>query len=370
MRPSFALLCWSVLLAASLPARLACAHSSLESFSLNWTREPGAKACISSEALRRLLQESTGVELLEPAETNLKLEGVVRHESDPPRWFAHVRIASREGEVLGERYLDSAGLLCSSLTPSLILVLAMVVAPELAGRALPPTVLAEIAEQARAEELDFSASTEPARPQPAQQPQSPGSSSVQVSKRDMSLVDPDLKRRGPVFSAGLSIGTEFVPSSTAGLTLGFGVPLLKTWSIQLNASYWEKSMVPVTGPRTLGGGVVFQSGLANLGLCRRFAKIQQYHAAACFGAALSFRATSAEALTHRSDRARPYAGPTASVELGFELAQSWFLLSQLGVATLLPRHRFVYADVDGGNHVLFHPGLISGWLALGLAKEL
>jgi hypothetical protein len=107
-------------LASSAPARA----------ELDWERGTGAEGCAGREELARELAEH-GVDLA--ALASRRLAG--RVTADGRGYRAELQVAQRDGGYGPARSVESAGPDCSALTPSLVLVMAMLLAP---SEPLPP----------------------------------------------------------------------------------------------------------------------------------------------------------------------------------------------------------------------------------------
>ena len=120
-------------------------------YSLGWTRMPGAESCIVGGTLARgaeaLLGRSAWVA---PSAADVQIEGYV--EKSAAGWHAHLVLVDAKGVVLGQRDVANEESACASLDQPLTLMLALILDPRLliasepgAAPSPPPPVATPVA---------------------------------------------------------------------------------------------------------------------------------------------------------------------------------------------------------------------------------
>lgn len=355
------------------------------SFALNWVREPGAEACISSQVLARSIEQWLGPVFDRPSEAELAIEGRVAHDASSASWRAYVRVADARGSVLGARELSSTAPNCHALDAQVALVIVMAIDPEVALRGLPDELLEEFSVQNDAaaqllEELRAQHDTATARvggapavatARASAAPKSAPSAQPSTDKAR----DQDSEGSGnastatehdwhfePFAGAALSVGIQ--PAPAAGIGLGMRAQSPSWWALVLNGTLWLPTDTRVT---VQSHALQFHALQASLGFCPRLWQGATWLWTSCAGATIGDRWPDPGPLHARPGSSRAYWAPTMGSELQFRPARHWFV--QLAVATGLvsPRDRFKYANVSGRTLDLFVPPAVAGWgfLAIG-----
>ncbi len=105
---------------------------------LRWTRAPGAQSCIDAAALRIAVEARLRRRVFVDADV---APVVIEAHIAPASAGWHVAIAVRDGAgaALGARELDDPAPECRSVDDALALIIALIVDPDAATRAAPPT---------------------------------------------------------------------------------------------------------------------------------------------------------------------------------------------------------------------------------------
>src|SRR5262245_18244679 len=91
------------------------ASSADVTYSLGWTRMPGAEACIGMVALARGVEALLGRSAwVTPAAADVQIEGYVEKKAESG-WHAHLVVTDAKGIVLGQRDVANEEVACASL---------------------------------------------------------------------------------------------------------------------------------------------------------------------------------------------------------------------------------------------------------------
>lgn len=97
---------------------------------LSWVRLEGAESCLAAPALAEAVETRLGrAVFVAPALAQLAVEG--RAERVEGAWRATLRVADRDGAVLGERVVESRAADCAELGEVVTVTLALMIDPEL-----------------------------------------------------------------------------------------------------------------------------------------------------------------------------------------------------------------------------------------------
>jgi hypothetical protein len=125
MRRRLTLVLLVVAIVASRPAAAADV-----TYSLGWTRMPGAETCIGAGALARGVEALLGRSAWVAASSaDVQIEGFV--EKKAAGWHAHLVLIDAKGEVLGQRDVANEEPACASLDQPLTLMLGLILDPRL-----------------------------------------------------------------------------------------------------------------------------------------------------------------------------------------------------------------------------------------------
>jgi len=316
---------------------------------LMWARDGGAESCISQEELNRLLAQALGGRGGPSALGQSSIEGRVSRGTAPRTWVARVRIVSESGSILGEREFSTSEEACSALTPSVLLVLLILIDPEAADRAAPKPSSGATAAPAPPPTLAL-----PSRPTVDAPPSVPA-------------------RRGSSWQAHLEPIASLGLLSGPALGLSGGVSLITKdgWQLALSGGYAGKTKVELEPNAYVVRGHVLISGLLlDLSVCPSIVRRPSFAMSGCVGATLVTRFFQAEGLPERRDPAHSSLGPSLSVQANVPLTEAWQLRGQVGSALLMPRENFVYEDGNDATHRVYTPSRLFGSLSLGLATTL
>jgi hypothetical protein len=352
----------------------------VEPYRLTWVRERGAESCISGAALTRLLEQVLG----SPATASglpIVLEGEVAQAAPPLRWRVHVRVVDAHGELVGERDLTSAELPCSSLTSSVLLILAMSIDPNAARDGLPPGVVEELRRD-RSEDVDVW----PAQPTEKVEPRADASaqpatlalqtSSAPALRAARVAPHPSFQGEGrgtPSFAqlfGAAALSAQLLPELSPGLALGVRWALPSSWSFSAHGVVWAPREVSITSPRAHADGVSFGATHAATEACLRVLGESALSVDACAGAVLGFRWVVASALGTKDNPWRAYFAPLLGLETGFATGKGWFFRGGVTAMASLRSDSFSYRDASGAAQPLFAPSVVSGYTFFGLGKRL
>jgi hypothetical protein len=334
-----------------------------ETYALEWTREDGAESCPSRELLENLLQRMVGPVLGDRQRASLLVTGTVRRAEPPARWHAHIEVKDARGELVGERDLKDGSSECSTITPSLLLVLAFIIDPDSARHGLPESVAAEL-------NLGETSGSSPGPLEP--RAQSADRQKPDARTKPQAVVRPKQPAKAGQWYAKLAFafGAEWVPEPSPGALVDLLYSPSESWGAGLSAAYWWPASVPVSGPRALADGVSFNAAHVSLSAYRRLFGSRRWQVNGAAGALLGLRWAQAEALAQRDDPIRAFFGPMLAVEGRWFFLPNWFVSAGASLAASAVRDRFVYQDYRGTTRELFSPGLLAAWGAAGLGARL
>jgi hypothetical protein len=153
----------AIVLSAFMPAR---GQAQARGPALNWTRQPGAEACIGSVELGARIEERLKKRVFVAApDAIVAVEGYVAPDPTTRGFRASIALSDGEGALYGSRELSVEGN-CRALDEGLVFVIAVSLRPQgsSAGIALPELV---------ARELDALFGAEPTEPEAAAFPVAP-----------------------------------------------------------------------------------------------------------------------------------------------------------------------------------------------------
>jgi len=351
-------------------------------YRLRWLREGGAESCVSGAALERLLEQVLGVRG-ERSSSPVLLQGVAQVAAPPLRFAMRVTVRDEKtDDVLGERELTTVEAKCSTLTPALLLVLAMSVDPDAGRDGLPPAVTEEL-RRGREEDVDVWPAASPASPASSasltvatngtrwrEGPPSGRANAPNAGHAD-SAHDPvpDGARWGsePRVFGALTMSAGVFPALASGAELGGRVPLRRGWSLAFSVLGWLPQVVALpASPYLQDEGVQVAAGQLSAALCQPLFGAR-FQLGVCGGVFGGLRWMSALALGSRDNPTRPFYGPILGIDGTFRVAASWFAAGGITAQASVPRDRFTYREHLGQVRTWFEPALFSGraWLGVG-----
>jgi hypothetical protein len=350
-----------------------------DTFALNWVRQTGAEDCVSSTDLAGLLEHLLGPVLRTAPEASLLVEGAVTRLPEASRWRAVIRVTDRQAQVVGERELTQAGEACAPLTRSILLVLAVLIDPDAAGRELPP----EIAERLSAREqtgaapavaafsgLPIPDRASEAAPPPASPPPPPAPAISVPADSGKPAPSRDPVAFGKRLTAGGATGSGHVPGFNVGGTIGAGFGVGRKFHLELDVWFWSARGVSVDGPYTNGGDVYFTATNVAATLCYPFVR-SALEVSGCAGGMAGARFVNAEAALPRAqDPTRAYWGPTAGLEAAWLMDDTWFLRLTANAGFAVRKDTFEYLTRDGESKELFAPSSFLTWVGLSIGARL
>lgn len=346
-----------------------------ERYRLSWVREGGAESCASGAALSRLLEQVLGAQPAPAGATPVLLEGVAKVAPAPLRFAVRVSVRDAQtNDIVGERELTTADEQCSSLTPALLLVLAMSVDP-MAGREGLPTAVSEELRRTRDEDVDVwpvapAATTAP----PASVALTP--QPVETKPRELPRTVPaapaprlkssEATEQLQVFAA-FAASTGILPALAPGVAAGLGLPLRRGFAMSFAVFGWNPQTVEVPNSAFLDeGGVDIAASQLSAALCHGVVGTDP-RLALCAGFDLGLRWIHAQALTNENNPTRAFFGPELALQGSWQLGSSWAVGAGAAVQAQLQRDRFTYETRDGLPHVWFYPDRFASrfWLSVG-----
>lgn len=318
-------------------------------FSLTWTREQGAESCISSELLELKVQELTGSRLSSAAAADLIIQGHVRREVTARSWHVKIVVQSARGQTLGERLILSEDVDCSALTPSILLVLSMVMELEAEHHIEPLASPAHGVEPIAKTPVLRTSAPPPEASNPASSTQLKGKEATRAYLFE------------PVAGVVLSGGVQ--PSLSPGARLGVRWISKGPLSALLSGTYWLPGSVALQSEYATGQ-VEFRAMQAELMGCARVFEIGDWLWQSCLGAVLGTRSSVARSLAEHRKVRRSYGGAMVALESRYALTTRWYLTLGLHAAALGPPMRFTYQEATGQERLLFRPALLATWAAL------
>jgi hypothetical protein len=315
---------------------------------LHWVRAEGAESCVPGAELERQLRELLADESVAPAA--LVIEGLVARDASDGLLHARLRVLERDGGTVGKRELLSAATDCHQFTPSIVLVLSMMV--ELGSRNAPAQPPSATTSRASAVAVDEELP-------PALQPR------------------PDARRDTPAppawqldGSAAVAVATGLNPDAGLGPTLGLRVHTPWWLTLALRAGYWPGGRTRIAHPNALLASVDFHAFEADLGLCLPVARKAPWWLASCWGGALVLRKAHMIGLVDAPDSRRVTAGASAALQLAYAVHGPWLLSFDASLLGFRRRDRYAFQGLEGERREVFRPGHFAGVLALGLAVPL
>jgi hypothetical protein len=346
-----------------------------ERYRLSWTREGGAESCASGAALSRLLEQVLGAYSTPGGSAPVLLEGAAKVAPAPLRFAVRVSVRdAQSNEIIGERELTTADEQCSTLTPALLLVLAMSVDPS-AGREGLPANVAEELKRTRDEDVDVWPATSTPKPsadQPAHATAAPAPRTVEMREaREQpqgtgSPAAPESREPLQIFAA-FAASTGVLPALAPGAGLGLGVPLRRGFSLSLALFGWNAQTVELpSSPFLENDGVDVAASQLSGSLCRGVVGTGP-RLALCAGFGLGLRWVHAQALSNESNPTRAFFGPELALQGSWQLGSSWVVGAGAAAQAQLRRDRFTYQPHDGSPRTWFHPDWLASrfWLSVG-----
>jgi hypothetical protein len=94
-------------------------------WTFHWLRASGSESCVTDGELAQLLRQATEADGV--ARVPLTIDGTLTRDAASGAFQARLHVSDGRGETLGVRELTSSGPSCSALTPSIVLVLSILV---------------------------------------------------------------------------------------------------------------------------------------------------------------------------------------------------------------------------------------------------
>jgi len=341
---------------------------------LTWTRAAEAESCVGVEELQRMLAQVLGNTTMSSPLGDASIEGVVSRGEKPETWRARVRVVRADGAIVGQRELATRQPLCSALTPSVLLVLLVLLEPDAAERGLPTEVVQAITEQADAEAQAQTQDHIAAAPtELAPDRILPSGTVAANAPRQITTTSATPAGRSLRWRVHLEPSVSFglLPSAVLGLSAGVGLVTRDRWQMSLVAAYGGTDQLELEPNAYVAGGHVVASALLfELAVCPELAARARWSLNGCVGAVLVRRSFETPALSVHTDPVRLSLGPSLGGECRIALTDLWHVLLRASTAMPLPRERFVYEDGEDAAHHVYTPGRVFASLGLGLGAEL
>ncbi len=282
------------------------------------------------------------------------IQGHVRRDVTARSWQVRIVVESARGQTLGERQILSEKADCSAMTPSILLVLSMVMELEAEHSIEPPT--------SPTHGVDPIART-PVLRGSAPSPEDSGPALGTQLKREKA-------RRAYLFEpvAGVTLSGGIQPSLSPGARLGVRWVSVGPLSALLSGTYWLPGSVALQSEYAKGQ-VEFRAMQAELMGCIRVFEIGDWLWQSCAGAVLGTRSSLASTLAERKKVRRSYGGAMVALETRYALTMRWYLTLGLHAAALGPATRFTYQEANGQERLLFRPALLATWAALSVSAR-
>lgn len=301
---------------------------------LNWVRSAGAEECIDAPTLARRVEERLGRSVFPaPAQAALIVEGSA--EKTEQGFAGTLRIFDRNGQALGSRDVSSAKADCSELSETVVLVLAVMVDPDGALAAIPPS--------------------EPApKPTPAAPPvvTTPAEKPSNVTPKDIGAF------------ARVELGTLPEPALGVGLAAVASFAPLLTFRIE-GAGFFEST-------RTLGGvdnrGARFWLLYGAVQYCPVSLRSSRLGFLGCAGPSVGALHSRSFGLDPReNDQTDLTVNAVAQLRLDVTLLGPLRAFAGVGFGALLVRTLYQITDTQGVTRELFEPDALLANFDLGLS---
>ncbi len=331
-------------LVAGIDAR---ASEEAVTYSLGWTRMPGAETCVAAGALARAVEARLGHPAWAPASAaKVSIEGYVEKRSDGVGWRAHVELTDERGTQLGQRDVTSQEVDCAALEQPLTLVLALIIDPRLLLDP-DPTIVPPISlpVQSRAEPgRDVSPIGGPTeRPAPRAQ-ETPAA----------------IPGRGEIH-AGVAVAAGLLPGVAAGITLNEALPL-GSWSAELGGTLFLPREIAAES----GRGATFSLLALAARACPLELRDTKSLLRACGGAAGGVIVAQGFGFDQPDRAQRPAFFALASVEGAVRVAGPVWAGVRLEGLVPLVREEFTYRSRTGGDSELFQMSVVAGTAGVSL----
>jgi hypothetical protein len=315
---------------------------------LNWVRGDGAESCVASKELDAKLRETLAADNIEPGA--LSIEGWVQRDAEHSRWRARLRVLNAEEETVGTRELTSSEASCGALTPSVVLVLAILVELGSGARRAQPEASPPAAPEERCPICE-SAPTSPA-------PNKEVAPTKAVAAR---------WQAEPLAALTFAIG--LLPSPAVGPQLGLRVTSPWPLSFLVHAGYWAGGSEPLANTGA-NASVDFSAYHGDLSVCLSLPNTGAFWLAGCWGAALGARRTKVDGLKDAPDRSRFYAAALAGAQFGYAVSSRLSLGLETSFLGFGGEDHYSYYDQNGTLQVAFRTNRFAGLFALGLGVRL
>jgi hypothetical protein len=350
-RASRALMVLCLIAGASLAQSRPAIAQEAPAIALDWVRGEGAESCASSRELSNKLSAALAEVTVTPSAHTI--EGSIVRDAARKQYHVRLRLLDANQGTAGIRELTSADEDCARLTPSIVLVLA---------------VLAELGSGAT---LTFDATTPEGSAQRAQA--SDSAQSAKSAAQPAAPARPQTKSARPFAVepwAALALGFGFAPERTLGPVLGLRVRTPWLVAFAWRAAYWPAGRAPIVTPNAVSAGVSFDVIESDLDLCIPLPRDASWWVANCWGAALVMRNARPHGLRPARDSLRVTGTAHAALEVGYA-PSSRLLLSLLGSLVAFRRNdAYTFDDVQGTRHVLFRQDHFAGSLAMTIGTRL
>lgn len=310
--------------------------------SLNWVRGDGAESCVSARELDTRLREALAADNVAPAA--LSIEGWVQRDPQRGQWRARLRVLDAEEHTIGMRELVSSEASCEALTPSVVLVLA---------------ILVELGSGQRVQD-DTPATAQSACPAPAPAVPTPQPAPTPKPTPAGWQVEP---------LAALTIALGLLPSAALGPQLGLRVSSPWPLALLMHGGYWPGGRESIAGA-VARAAVDFRAYHGDLSLCLSLPRTGAFLLAGCWGAVLGARRAHVTGLLDARDTTRLYAAASASAHFGYAVTSRLSLGLETSFLGFAREDRYSFDDPSGARRVAFRSGRFTGLFALGLGVRL
>jgi hypothetical protein len=319
-------------------------------WTFRWLRGPGAESCVADDELARQLHRATEADDIAPVP--LTIEGTLTRDGANGVFHARLHVLDGRGETLGVRELTSSEPRCELLTPSIVLVLSILV--ELAAQ---PAAVAGQGEAKRPSESDA------------------------VSPREADSAKASAKRWWFEPSLALAMAMKLTVDISVGPALGLRVRSPWWLALVVRSAYFPRESHSIQASAD-GASVStdLRASKTDLALCSPFFRHPVWWLAACGGATFVWRQFDVTALSGEPEaipgRAasplRQFAfGFDSTLQMGYTISQHWLVSVDLSL--------LVFQRPEGGagfnsdaqfGQIIYRTPSIAGVFSWGIGARL
>lgn len=344
----------SFALLASWLVPLCAAAEEAPRWTLNWVRAEGAESCVSGRELELKLGQALAEAKV--ASAPRVIEGLIMRDAESGQFRVRLRVLDEREAPVGLRELSSSAATCDTLTPSIILVLSMLVElssgrPEPERAPAPSTPVAP-------ESVQAPAPVEAHELPPALLPERRSKAALSTPH---TAIDVD---------AALALAPGLTPDLSVGPMLGLRVRTPWLIAFSLRAGYWPAGRTRIVSADARSAAVDFQAFETDLALCLPLPRNAAWWIAGCWGAAFLVRKAHVVGLESAPDSLRFTAGAHAALQVGYAVTSHLLLSFEASLLGFRRRDSYTYDDPHGNVRQVFRPGHFAGIFGMSLGVRL